>query len=551
MATFAKRTFDAARYAASRPTYPRSLFESILTYHKQSLNMPGSAARWDHALDLGCGTGQATVELLRPPPKEGEMIQPFFEEEPLGFNFVTGVDPSAKMIEQARAFTQTLGERAGGFEFVQSPAEQLGFLEDEQVDMVIAAQAAHWFDWERLWPELSRVLTYGGTAAFWVYSEFRLPQYPHLTPLITEYAQGTDPRTSLGPHWEAGRSILNNHLLDIAPPPTGWTDVNRVFFTGKHFPELPQPHLDPIMRRTMTWSGDGLDGYLRTFSALHRFHDAYPEDLQRADGDIATRFLRQLMAAAQVPAGPEGEAQEVEVEWPLALVIARKELDPKDPWRQRQVALGERVDVVRKKYEEKQAGLPPAVTLEDTATRLNDWVAVQGEVLEIVKNDLDTLPEDVDEPYDEDGGRERYIEVMDDQRMTLSWHLSFKESFDTALELALKTEREMGPGNAHPPSALARWLELMRARTKEVGGPLWEMDAAQAEEITPAQIAALTAEQVQGYEKAEALEAIVRVAEELAQAVPNEPISDLVRGLYISASKEVTKQVEYGDKPLE
>lgn len=30
------------------------------------------------------------------------------------------------------------------------------------------AQAVHWFDYSKLWPEVARTLRSGGTAAFWV-----------------------------------------------------------------------------------------------------------------------------------------------------------------------------------------------------------------------------------------------------------------------------------------------------------------------------------------------------------------------------------------------
>ena len=76
-------------------------------------------------------------------------------------------------------------------DFVQSPAERLEFLENDSVDLVIAgmsshqlpdptlgtrllsgmhaiAQACHWFDWSKVWPEVGRVLRKGGSAAFWV-----------------------------------------------------------------------------------------------------------------------------------------------------------------------------------------------------------------------------------------------------------------------------------------------------------------------------------------------------------------------------------------------
>lgn len=54
MATFGKATFNALSYAASRPTYPRALFDYVFRFHGAG----ASAARWDKAVDLGCGTGR-------------------------------------------------------------------------------------------------------------------------------------------------------------------------------------------------------------------------------------------------------------------------------------------------------------------------------------------------------------------------------------------------------------------------------------------------------------------------------------------------------------
>jgi ubiquinone/menaquinone biosynthesis C-methylase UbiE len=57
-------------------------------------------------------------------------------------------------------------------EYQVGSAESLPFLEDESVDMVVAAQAAHWFDYPKLFPELKRVLRKQGTVAFWGYKVF-------------------------------------------------------------------------------------------------------------------------------------------------------------------------------------------------------------------------------------------------------------------------------------------------------------------------------------------------------------------------------------------
>lgn len=86
-------------------------------------------------MDLGCGHGLIARELS---PK---------------FANVTAIDPSAGMVKQA---TQTTKE--SNVSFRQGGAEDLSFLPDKSVDLVVAGQSAHWFDYKKAWPELSRVV---------------------------------------------------------------------------------------------------------------------------------------------------------------------------------------------------------------------------------------------------------------------------------------------------------------------------------------------------------------------------------------------------------
>lgn len=75
---------------------------------------------------LKTSSGQATIQLFP-------------------FKRVIGVDPSAKMIQGAQKYveetlqsTKPSSEIESQFQFVQSPAEKLDFLQDGSADLVVA-----------------------------------------------------------------------------------------------------------------------------------------------------------------------------------------------------------------------------------------------------------------------------------------------------------------------------------------------------------------------------------------------------------------------------
>ena len=70
----------------------------------------------------------------------------------------------------------------------------------------------------------------------------------------------------------------------------------------------------------MSW--DDLLSYLYTFSSLHTFHEKYPGDKDVPSGDIAKRFWKQLQEHAAERDG--SRLNEVDVEWPMALLLARR-----------------------------------------------------------------------------------------------------------------------------------------------------------------------------------------------------------------------------------
>ena len=120
---------------------------------------------------------------------------------------------------------------------------------------------------------------------------------------------------------------MDNHLLAVPDPttvlPDKFSSFERVFYAGDHYPSLPNPR-PVILRKDMTWTD--LMGYFRTFSSLHNFHEQYPQDLRREDGDIAVRFWRRLKEEVASVDGKEIPSDDdvITIEWPLAMILARR-----------------------------------------------------------------------------------------------------------------------------------------------------------------------------------------------------------------------------------
>ncbi|KAL1956119.1 hypothetical protein VTO42DRAFT_7638 [Malbranchea cinnamomea] len=296
MATFAKSTFPHAAYATFRPAYPPSLYARVLAYHKGSRQI---------CVDLGCGHG---------------VVARAFSGE---FDKVYGVDPSAGMIAQAKALTTSAAEK--NVEFVQTSAESLSFLPDQSVDLAVSGEAAHYFDYQRLFPELCRVMKPGGTLAFWAYMDHTYVDHPRATAILHHYAC-TDDKNLLGPYGpQPGLSNLRQRWRALQPPQDEWTDIQRLEY-------------DPGMKGTNSGEGTKLMGmkvtlgqsleYIRTWSSYHGWQEAHPDRKRRSDGgegDVVDMLLDEMVAAEEGwRNSPSVMDQEVEIEWASALILARK-----------------------------------------------------------------------------------------------------------------------------------------------------------------------------------------------------------------------------------
>lgn len=237
MSAFSFKEYKSLDYDKFRPSYPAELFEYIMGYHLGESKL---------AVDIGCGTGVATRQLLR------------------WFDKVIGTDISGKMIEAARE----LSARAGGekLAFVETPAEQLP-LESGSVDLVTCAQCIHWFDQGRFFVECERVLKPRGTLAYWCYADpvvVGVPDAARANELIEQFTY-EDP-DKLGPFWEQpGRQLMRDLYRDVQPGSS--LRFGRCTELSSDDEGCPLQIVKQI-----TW--DEFIGYVRTWSSFSQFRKA-------------------------------------------------------------------------------------------------------------------------------------------------------------------------------------------------------------------------------------------------------------------------------------
>ncbi len=127
---FSKQATD---YAKFRPRYPQKLFDYL------GRIAPNRRVAWD----CGTGNGQAAVGLA------------------LVFDRVIATDASEKQIANAQSHEKV--------DYRVAPAEHSG-IGSEAVDLIMVAQALHWFDLDRFYAEARRVLKPDGILAASAYN---------------------------------------------------------------------------------------------------------------------------------------------------------------------------------------------------------------------------------------------------------------------------------------------------------------------------------------------------------------------------------------------
>jgi SAM-dependent methyltransferase len=216
---FSKQATD---YAKFRPGYPQELFDYL------GKIAPSRQLTWD----CGTGNGQAAVGLASV------------------FDRVIATDASEKQIASAQPHARV--------EYRIAPAENSG-IKSGTLDLIMVAQALHWFDLDRFYWEARRVLKPDGVLAASAYNLL------HIEPAIDE--------------------VVNRYYFEVVGP--FWSPERKLV---EQFDNLPFPFhaIDPPkFEMTAQWNLDQLLGYLRTWSSTQQFIAVRGSDpLQEINDDL-------------------------------------------------------------------------------------------------------------------------------------------------------------------------------------------------------------------------------------------------------------------------
>jgi SAM-dependent methyltransferase len=225
-----RRTFDedAELYDRVRPRYPAGLYDDLAALTGAH---PGS-----RLLELGCGTGQATVPLAA-----------------RGYR-VTALDAGPRMAEVARRNLARARAQAPAAQVVTSDFESWP-LPEEPYDLVLSATAFHWIDpavrttkaADALRPggSLAVVRTQhvqGGTEQFFVdvqrcYERFDPDTPPGLRPPAPDAVDSSDHADEVARSGRYGSTVSRRHLRDLTYTTSEYIALLQSYSNHRALPE--------------------------------------------------------------------------------------------------------------------------------------------------------------------------------------------------------------------------------------------------------------------------------------------------------------------------
>lgn len=265
MASLFKSALLAQHYAACRPTYPKAVYERIVS----------KCGARKTCIDVGCGTGQATIGLAD-----------YFES-------VIGVDPSPTQLEQATKHPKITYQQGTVEDFLTS-------LANESVQCITSAQAVHWFNLPLFYQQVHRILEPGGVLALWTYG---MPHFPNHPQVEQEFYHIYD--DILGDYWDTRRKLVEDMYRDIP--------LIDETFPNHYVGERVQGVDDLDIRQEI--SGAQLKGYIRSWSGYSKYCQVHEIEPGSPNDPVERILTNELL---------DNDATTLCI-WPVAMLISVKQ----------------------------------------------------------------------------------------------------------------------------------------------------------------------------------------------------------------------------------
>jgi len=195
-------------YAKYRPTYPKELFDYVVSFVQSK----------DVAWDCATGNGQAASVL------SGH------------FNKIIATDISAAQINKA--------VKKDNIEYFIYPAESTPFA-DNSFDLVTVAQAYHWIKWDQFKKEVVRVCKPNAVIAIWTYYNHTTGDY-RIDAIVRDFNKHVTQ-----PYWDHERKYVEEKYETV--------EFDYELLSVKDFESI------------LHWKRDDLLGYVGSWSAIQKF----------------------------------------------------------------------------------------------------------------------------------------------------------------------------------------------------------------------------------------------------------------------------------------
>lgn len=192
------------QYVKYRPEYPEAFFDYL-----NSL-----VAEKNCAWDCGTGNGQVASVLSK------------------SFEHVYATDISSEQIKNA--------SKKNNIVYSVQPAEKTNFT-DASFDLIVVAQAIHWFDFDLFYEEVRRTAKKGAIVCIVGYARVEIS--PEIDLLVTDFYENV-----IGKYWAPERKYID---LNYETIPFPFTEIET-----------------PTFENQLNWSLDHFVGYLNTWSAV-------------------------------------------------------------------------------------------------------------------------------------------------------------------------------------------------------------------------------------------------------------------------------------------